>query len=80
MDVNIPKYVQKLLDRREKLAWDLIEINTKLGEYCDRIGIEDIDRACLASHVMIYCEPRNAHRITLEAIENQLRGGDAWQT
>ena len=69
---EVPQYVRHLLERREKLAWDLIGINTKLDKYCDRIGIEDTNEACLTSHIMIYCEPQNAHRVTLAAIEKQL--------
>lgn len=72
-NIQIPKYVEKLLDRREKLASQLINACCEVDEYCERIGIPICnDEACLCTDVMIYCEPWAAKEKTREAIINQL--------
>jgi len=74
-NIQIPKYVEKLLDRREKLASQLINACCEVDEYCERIGIpicNNIDETCLCTDVMIYCEPWAAKEKTREAIINQL--------
>ena len=68
----IPKYVQRLLERRTKLAMQLMDVGSELDNYCERIGITDLNSACLCSHVAIYCEPWNAQCVTEEAIKEAL--------
>lgn len=71
---KIPKYVEKLLERRERLALELMGVSTELDKYCKRIGIPECDEgACLCSDVRIYIQPWNAKKVTREAIEKQLR-------
>lgn len=69
---KIPKYVLRLLERRASLASTLIGINTELVNYCNKIGIEDMDKACVCSDFRIYTEPWAAERITISAIAEQL--------
>lgn len=55
---KIPKYVERLLERRERLALELMCVSTDLDKYCERIGIPDCsEEACLCTDVMIYLEP-----------------------
>lgn len=71
---KIPKYVERLLERRERLALELMCVSTDLDKYCERIGIPDCsEEACLCTDVMIYLEPWSAKMITRDAIEKQLR-------
>lgn len=70
---EVPKYIQKLLLRRWKLAADLIQVDSTITEYCEKIGIGlDNPNACLLSDVRIYCEPENAYKDTLDEIERVL--------
>lgn len=73
MKKQVPKYVMDLLRRRAKLAFDLMEVTSKVDTYCEKIGMDlysaDIP---LGTHVMIYCEPWTAYKVTLEAIKEAL--------
>ena len=72
-NIQIPKYVEKLLDRREKLASQLISACCEVDEYCERIGVPICDdEACLCTDIMIYCEPWAAKVKTRDAIIKQL--------
>ena len=72
-DIQIPKYIEKLLDRREKLASQLIDVCCDVDKYCERIGIPACnDESCLCTDVMIYCEPWAAKVKTRDAIIKQL--------
>lgn len=73
---KIPKYVEKLLDRREKLACELRDVSVKLDEYCGRIGLDYtwMDTAVLCSDFRIYMEPGVAYEITRRYIELALDG------
>lgn len=76
---EIPKYVQKLLERRCLLAQQLSEVGCQLDTYCKKLGLElGDDENALMSHVMIYCEPSTAYRCTKQAIERALNpeGGE----
>ena len=67
---SIPKYVEKLLQRREKLAFELIDVCSKIDDYCEKVGV-DMDDSCknsVLTDVTIYCEPWNARVNTREAI------------
>lgn len=73
---KIPKYVERLLDRREKLAWELRDVGIKLDEYCAKIGLDKnwMDDAILCSDFRIFTEPDVAHSITRNYIEIALDG------
>ena len=72
----IPKYVEELLERREKLAWKLRDVGNKLDKYCAKIGLDEewMDDAILCSDFRIFTEPDVAHRITRQYIEIALAG------
>lgn len=69
---NIPKYILDLLEKRRELAYKLIDINTQLNEYADKLGVIDMDEACRCSSFMIYTEPDAAKRASLSAFEEAL--------
>ena len=74
---NVPKYVLDMLERRRKLAGDLMVINQKIYDYCEKIGMDVYDPdACLLSDVRIYCELDGTYASNLEAIQKHLNGGD----
>lgn len=74
----VPKYVLNLLERRRRLAAELADVNCKIYDYCEKIGMdfETQQDACLLSDVRIYTEFDGAYGSTLEAIEKTLNGGD----
>lgn len=73
---KIPKYVENMLQRREKLALQLMGVCSQVDEYCEKIGVDMNDpSASLLTHVTIYCEPWTAISCTrnaiLKALENK---------
>ena len=54
--MKIPKYVERLIERRERLAWELISVSDELDEWLEKhdipTGNEYTRTGC-----MIYCEP-----------------------
>ena len=68
--MKIPKYVERLIERRERLAWKLIKVGTELDEQLEKndipIGDEYTTTGC-----MIYCEPGAAARLLREDILNK---------
>lgn len=54
--MKVPKYVQNLIDRRCKLAVDLINVCCELDDWLDKNGVvcEDYDTH---TGVEIYCNP-----------------------
>ena len=74
---NIPKYIEKLLQRREKLASDLLGVCHKIDQYCIKIGVDmDDPEAFLLTDIRIYCEPWNAINNTRDAIKKALERRD----
>lgn len=73
----VPKYVIRLLERRQRLALDLMCVSGELDRYCEKIGIDlgDPD-ACLLSDVRIYQEFDGAYDATLNAIKKALGIGE----
>ena len=73
---QIPKYVEKLLERRCNYARKLAEASIAVDEYCASIGINYnsplFDEACLCTDVRIYCEFDGATNSTRKAILKQL--------
>lgn len=80
---NVPKYVQKLVERRTRLARKLCSISVEVDKYCEKIGLDYThplyNDACLCTDVRIYCEADGAKNMTLSTIEKVLaeRKGDA---
>lgn len=66
--MEIPKKIEKLLDRRERLALDLISVTNELDSWLIKHGADLTDSDLTDSTLtgcMIYCEPGNA-RINVE--------------
>lgn len=66
--MKIPKKIQKLLERRERLALDLMEVTSKIDSWLELNGADLTDSDLTDSTLsgcMIYCEPANA-RINVE--------------
>lgn len=66
--MEIPKKVQKLLDRRKRLALELMEVSTKVDSWLEANGADLTDTDLTDSTLtgcMIYCEPESA-RINVE--------------
>ena len=66
--MEIPQKVQKLLDRRERLALELMEVSAKVDSWLEANGADLTDTDLTASTLtgcMIYCEPGSA-RINVE--------------
>lgn len=62
--VKIPKWVEKLLERRQKYAEALSVVGNKVDEYCESLGIDLMDGTnSLLTDVSIYLEPSNARKI-----------------
>lgn len=68
--MKIPKYIERLIERRERLAWELIEVGTELDEWLEKndipTGTDYTTTGC-----MIYCEPSTAARLLREDILNK---------
>lgn len=73
--MEIPKRVQKLLDRREKLAMNLISVINELDSWLEENGADltdsDITNSTL-SGCMIYTEPVNAKSSVEDYIKNKM--------
>ena len=73
--MEIPNKIHKLLDKREKLANDLITACCELDEWLEKNGADltnpDISDSTL-SGCMIYCEPGNAKSCVEDYIKNRM--------
>ena len=70
--MKIPKYVQKLIDRRCKLADELAEVSYALDVWLDenKIQCETYDTH---TGVEIYCNPYSSKQRIINAILNKER-------
>lgn len=67
--MKIPKYIDKLIDRRCRLAEELNKADFQLSEWCEKHGINTYtDYLCTG--VLIYTEPSNAAYYVREDIQN----------
>lgn len=57
--MKIPKYIDRLLKRRTKLAEQLAMVSSELDEWLEKNGIPTGNDYTLTG-CMIYCEPYNA--------------------
>lgn len=73
--MKIPKKIQILLDRRERLAYQLSETCHKLDTWLEENGADLTDADLCDSTItgcMIYCEPNNAKTNVMEYIEKKM--------
>lgn len=68
--MKIPKYIEKLLDRRAKLAADLNSVDVKITEYICKHEIE-VEIYDYASGVEMYANPYASVERVKEAIRNK---------
>lgn len=68
--MKIPKHVEQLIKRRERLAWELIEVSCDLDEWLERNNIST-GTDYTSTGCMIYCEPSTAARLVREDILNK---------
>lgn len=65
--MRIPKYVERLIKRRERLAWDLLEVSCKLDEWLKKNGISTVTDYTTTG-CMIYCEPSASSNLVRQDI------------
>lgn len=73
--MKIPKEAQDLLDKRERLAMDLMSVTSELDTQLVNNGADLTDTDLIDSTLtgcMIYCEPRNARNNVEEYIKNRM--------
>ena len=73
--MEIPKKVQKLLDKRMDLAIDLMDVESKLDSWLEENGADLTDSDITDSTItgcMIYAEPENAKRNVEDYIRNKM--------
>lgn len=73
--MKIPKKIQNLLDRRERLAYQLMSACIELDKWLEKNGADLGDPELTDSTIsgcMIYCEPENAKNNVIDYIENKM--------
>lgn len=73
--MRIHKRIEKLLDKRQKLAEELTLANIELDNWLEKNGADltDVDICdAVLTGCLIYCEPSNAKRIVRNYIENKM--------
>lgn len=71
--MEIPKKIQKIIDRRERLAMELIYVCATLDAWLEKNGADLTDPDIADSTIsgcMIYCEPGNAKSSVEDYIKN----------
>lgn len=71
--MEIPKSIQKKLEKRCRLAEDLMVVSTEVDAWLEKQGIDLMDeeiRDAVLTGCMIYCEPANAERIVEEYVKS----------
>lgn len=66
--MKTPKYIDKLLRRRTRLANELMVVCVDLDDWLNKNGI-DPDQCCWQTGCMIYTEPDAAENEVRKAIE-----------
>ena len=73
--MEIPKKIQKLLDKKMNLAIDLMNVTSELDSWLEQNGADltdpDITDSTLTG-CMIYAEPGNAKRNVEDYIKNRM--------
>lgn len=73
--MEIPKKIQKLLDKRMDLAIDLMDVTSKLDSWLEENGADLTDADITDSTLtgcMIYTEPGNAKQNVEDYIRNKM--------
>lgn len=73
--MKIPKRVQNLLDRREKLAMNLMSVSSELDTWLEKNDADFMDSDLVNSTLtgcMIYCEPGNAKSNVEDYIKDKM--------
>lgn len=73
--MKVPKKIEKILDRREKITMELMSLNTELDEWLESKGADLTDEKindAVITGCMIYAEPWTAKQIVRDYIENEL--------
>lgn len=73
--MEIPKKVQKLIDKREKLALELSDVTSRLDTWLEKNGADLTDSDLTDSTIsgcMIYCEPGSARINVEDYIRNKM--------
>ncbi len=73
--MEIPKKVQKLLNKREEYAMALMDVGSQVDEWLEQHGanLEDTDLTDgVLSGCMIYVEPGTARMIVEDYIRNKM--------
>lgn len=73
--MKIPQKIQTLLDRRERLAYQLSEACYELDTWLEENGADLTDADLCDSTItgcMIYCEPDNAKTNVMNYIEKKM--------
>ena len=68
--MRIPKYVEQIIKRRERLAWELMEVSSDLDEWLERNNIST-GTDYTSTGCMIYCEPSTAADLIRKDILNK---------
>ena len=68
--MKIPKYVERLIQRRERLALELMEVSAGLDEWLEKNNISTASDYT-SNGCMIYCEPSTTSRLVRENILNK---------
>lgn len=68
--MKIPKYVEQMIKRRERLAWELIEVSCDLDEWLEKNNVST-GTDYTSTGGMIYWEPSTAARLVREDILNK---------
>lgn len=67
--MKLPKYIERLLDRRARLAIDLMAVDYKITEFINKYNIE-VESYDYCTGVEIYANPYDSARRVKEAILN----------
>lgn len=73
--MEIPKKIERLLDRRQDLAIDLMDVSSKLDSWLEENGADLTDSDLTDSTItgcMIYAEPWNAKQNVENYIRNKM--------
>ena len=70
--MKIPKYIDKLIERRMKLAFELMDVSSQLDKWLEN---NDFDLTKMNAYTitgcMIYCEPDTAAHLVRRDILNK---------
>lgn len=73
--MKIPKKIQKIIEKREKLALELMDVTNKLDSWIEKNGGDLTDSNLGDSTIsgcMIYCEPGSARINVEDYIKNKM--------